>query len=193
MQKKKPFNLILLGDPAAGKETQSKWIAKQYRMFDFDMGHELRRPETKRRFDYDRATARGKLTPTWIVREIFRHNIAGTPRSKGILFDGAPKMVGEARLVVAWLKREKREKPLVIYLHIPVAEILKRTEKRGRKDDAREALMNRIAYYRTDVAKTIAFFKTIYCFKKISGAGTPAAVAKKIEKEINKFINKQGL
>ena len=42
--KRKPFNLILLGDPAAGKATQVALIVKRYGMFDFDMGHELRRP-----------------------------------------------------------------------------------------------------------------------------------------------------
>ncbi len=36
-----PFNLILLGDPGAGKATQAAYFAKKYNMFDFDMGKEL--------------------------------------------------------------------------------------------------------------------------------------------------------
>ena len=186
-QKKKPFNLILLGDPAAGKATQAAWIVKKYGMRDLDMGHEVRRPSVRKLFDYAHSTAAGKLTPTDIVRDIFEKEIARTSPAKGILFDGTPKMVGEARLVAAQLKREGREKPLVIYLHIPVTETFRRMAKRGRKDDTKEALINRIAYYKNDVAKTIAFFKTIYIFKKVSGFGTATEVAVRIEKEIERF------
>lgn len=187
--KKKPFNLILLGDPAAGKATQAAWIVARYKMFDFDMGRELRRPEVKKKFDYAHSTAQGKLTPTNVVRDIFRRTIANMSKSKGILFDGTPKMVGEARLVVTLLTREKRKAPFVIYLHIPVTEIVRRMTGRGRRDDTAVALTNRSAYYRKDVAKTIAFFKTRYAFTAISGLGTRAAVAKRIKKEIEKYLN----
>jgi adenylate kinase family enzyme len=189
MKKRKPFNLILLGDPAAGKATQAAWITKKYHMFDLDMGRELRRPEVKRRFDYLHSTAKGNLAPTKIVRNIFRDTIGRVPIAKGIVFDGAPKMVGEARLVAAQLRQEKRARPLVIYLHVPVEEAFRRMTKRGRKDDTRAALAKRIVYYRNDVAKTVSFFKTIYTFKKVSGLGTPDDVAKRIEKEIERFTN----
>jgi adenylate kinase family enzyme len=59
---------------------------------------------------------------------------------------------------------------------------------RGRKDDTQAALMNRNAYYRKDVARTIAYFKKIYRFKMISGLGTRDEVKKKIEKEIQKYL-----
>ena len=185
--KQKPFNLILLGDPAAGKATQVALIVKRYGMFDFDMGHELRRPSVRGTFDYDRSTAKGKLTPTRIVRAIIRDKIARTSPSKGILFDGFPKMAGEARLLARRLKETGRRDPFVIYLYIPATESYRRRMKRGRKDDTEEAFKNRMAYYRKDVARTIAFFRTIYGFKKISGLGTRGQVAKRIEREIEKF------
>jgi adenylate kinase family enzyme len=188
----KPFNLILLGDPAAGKATQAAWIAKRYGMFDFDMGQELRRPAVRKMFDYEHSTARGKLTPTRIVRGIMCEKITRTNLSKGILFDGFPKMAGEARLLVRQLKKTGRSAPLVIYLHVSAKEAYHRRMKRGRKDDTQEALVNRIAYYRKDVARTVAFFKTIYTFKKISGLGAPKQVAAKIEQEIKKFTRTHG-
>ena len=106
MKRQKPFNLILLGDPAAGKATQVALIVKRYQMFDFDMGRELRRPMVRKTFDYDRSTAKGKLTPTKVVRAIFRAKRSRrADPSKGILFDGVPKMVGEARLLARQLKK----------------------------------------------------------------------------------------
>jgi adenylate kinase len=187
----KPFNLILLGDPAAGKATQAARIAKRYRMIDLDMGRELRKPAVRRRFDYERLTARGKLTPTAVVRDILRENIAHAPAGRGILFDGTPKMIGEARLVFRLLREAGRSDPLVIYLQVPVAETMRRMTKRGRKDDTREAFLNRVAYYRNEVARTVAFFKTVYRFKKISGLGTPDDVAARIEKEKERFLKMQ--
>ena len=32
------FNIILLGDPGAGKATQAAYFAKKYDMLDYDMG-----------------------------------------------------------------------------------------------------------------------------------------------------------
>ena len=37
-----PLNIILLGDSAAGKATHGKYLAKKYRLYDLDMGRELR-------------------------------------------------------------------------------------------------------------------------------------------------------
>ena len=62
-----PLNIILLGDPAAGKATQAKLLVKKYKLYDFDMGAELMRRRKK-----DRALDKmlrvyndeGKLTPT---------------------------------------------------------------------------------------------------------------------------------
>src|SRR4051812_48581676 len=92
---KKPLNIILLGDPAAGKATHAEVLAKQYHFFDLDMGKELRMLNrgTKNKA-LKKALAetldKGKLSPTKIVREIFKHRILAVPQSKGILFDGTP-------------------------------------------------------------------------------------------------------
>ena len=185
--KQPPFNVILLGDPAAGKATQSAWIAKRYHMIDLDMGRELRKPANRKKFDYAKLTAKGKLTPTRIVRDLLSEKIVAAPASRGILFDGTPKMIGEARLVASLLRKTRRTDPLVLYLHVPVAETMRRMTKRGRKDDTRAAFLNRVAYYREEVARTVDFFKEIYTFRRLSGVGTPAEVARRIEHEIRKF------
>ncbi|HEV2173994.1 MAG TPA: nucleoside monophosphate kinase, partial [Nitrospira sp.] len=124
------FNLILLGDPASGKGTQAEHIVKKYRLYDLDMGREVRKPAAKRRYDYRGTTAIGKLTPTGVVRGIFKHVIATVPPSRGILFNGSPKMIGEAQLVARLLAKHKRRDPLVIYLSIPMKEVVRRTESR---------------------------------------------------------------
>lgn len=190
------FNLILLGDPAAGKGTQAARLAKSYSLYNFDMGREVRKPAVRARFDYAKTTGSGNLTPTAIVRDILRHTIQNTPSAHGILFNGHPKMIGEARLTAKWLREADRSDPLVIYLHIPAAETLRRAAKRvvrvggrlvRREDDSGQALINRRKYYHEQVAQVVAFFKRKYVFKKISGMGTEREVYERIVAAIERY------
>lgn len=181
-----PLNLILLGDPDAGKATQATHLVSRYRLYDFDMGRELMRPRVRARFDYQRTKASGALTPTWIVRDILRRVIAGTAPGRGILFDGHPKMIGEAKLVEQLLRRYGRADPLVIYLGIPQAEILRRARKRGRDDDSAKALEKRKRYYRSQIRRVVGFFRKRYSFRRVSGMGTRSAVWKRINAAVQR-------
>lgn len=193
---KKPFNLILLGDPASGKGTQAARLAKKYSFYNLDMGNEVRKPTARAQYDYAKTTAIGKLTPTAVVRNIFKKVIAATPARQGILFNGTPKMINEAKLVARELARAKRSDPLVIYLNIPVNEMFRRAGKRRelmngkrvrRDDDSACALRNRQRYYKEQVSRVVVFFGERYTVKNISGMGTEAAVGKKIETAIKKY------
>jgi adenylate kinase family enzyme len=185
---KKPFNLILLGDPASGKGTQAVRLVKKYHFYNLDMGCEVRKPAALAQYDYAKTTAVGHLTPTAVVRNIFKRVIAATPVRKGILFNGTPKMINEAKLVARELMRAKRSDPLVIYLNIPQREMFKRAELRNRDDDTTRALRNRQKYYKAQIALVVAFFGERYTVKKISGMGTEAAVEKKIKAAIRQYL-----
>lgn len=198
----KPFNLILLGDPAAGKATQSELLVKKYHMYDFDMGKELMELRTKNKDIDERLkhnTDKGQLTPTQIVRNIHHSTIGYINPSQGILFDGHPKMLGEAKLASRLLKKHSRTAPLVIYITIPLSVTVKRMHDRKgyfagkfgkRADDSDSALKNRVRYYRTNIAQVVEYFKSQYTFKKISGLGTPLEVHRRIVKIIESNTDK---
>lgn len=196
MKKKFPFNLILLGDPASGKATQAARLIKKYRLYDLDMGKEVQKPWARARHNFAKTTGRGKLTPTAVVRDILHRAIRTVSHKQGILFDGTPKMIGEAMLVTRWLKQYKRRDPLFIYLSIPMSEVIRRAKKRKvfvrgklvkRDDDSERALKNRQAYYKDQVSRVVAFFKKKYMFKKISGMGNRAEVWNKITSVIDDY------
>ena len=201
MRRTKPqLNLILLGDPGAGKATQSQYFAPKYHMYDFDMGRELtllRESNPSVEKAQQRTADKGILTPTAIVRQINRDKIINRPAMEGILFDGHPKMVGEAKLIAKLLKQTKRANPLVLYIKIPMEEIVKRTQSRKgyfntkfskRPDDTVAALRNRAKYYRKNIAEVIEYFKTKYTFAQIDGMGTKAEVRKRIQKAIDFYL-----
>ena len=195
--------MILLGDPGAGKATQGAYFAKKYKMYDHDMGRALtllREKDRAAELVMEKNNDQGKLTPTNIVRKINRDVVLGLPQSKSILFDGHPKMVGEAKLVAKYLKQTQRKDPLVIYLRIPAAEVIKRIQARKgyyntkfnrRADDSITALRNRAKYYRKNIAEVVEFFKSKYDFKYIDGLGTRTEVRKRIQKAIDEYLSRQ--
>ncbi|QQS23340.1 nucleoside monophosphate kinase [bacterium] len=194
------LNLIFLGDVAAGKATQSAYFAKKYKLYDFDMGRELTLLREKQRDvnhilkkNYDK----GILAPTQLCRQILRDTISSVPKTKGILFDGHPKMVQEARLARKLLAESGRTKPLVVYITIPVEETKKRIASRQgykgtnttrRSDDTLKGLQNRAKYYRINIRQVIKYFSSVYKFERISGMGTPVQVRARIQKAIDLYI-----
>ncbi|HMQ01501.1 MAG TPA: nucleoside monophosphate kinase [Candidatus Doudnabacteria bacterium] len=194
-----PMNIILLGDVGAGKATQSAYFAKKYRMFDFDMGRELtllRRKNQQIDQTQQRTADKGLLTPTKIVREILQKKIHSIPRKQGILFDGHPKMIGEAKLTARLLRETGRANPLVLYLLIPRAESVKRVLARKgydqtfiakRSDDTIAGLNNRAKYYRDQISKVTTYFAKQYQFVCIDGLGTPTQVRARVQHAINEF------
>ncbi len=198
---RQPLNIILLGDPASGKATHGSFIAKKFHMYDMDMGRELRsisqNPKLRKKYRLDETLEKGKLTPTKIVRQILHDRIHAVPASQGLLLNGTPKMLGEAKLVSRWLDREKRSNTIFIYLSIPIAETMRRMTGRKeyfkgkfskRPDDNNRALKNRIAYYKVSISEVTAFFKMLYPYKKISSLGTIVGARKKLLDHIAKFI-----
>ncbi len=195
-----PLNIILLGDPAAGKATHGAFIAKKFNMYDLDMGRELRsiskNPRLTKKYRLDETLNKGKLTPTKIVREILRDRIASVPAKQGLLLNGTPKMIGEAKLVTKWLTEEQRTRVIFIYLSIPLKETICRMTGRKeyfkgkfskRPDDNDKALKNRVAYYQENISEVVAYFKTLYPFTKISTVGTISEAKKRLAKVLNKY------
>lgn len=199
-KKQKAITIILLGDIAAGKATHSGFLRKEYNCVELDMGRELRKLKA-RDPKYAKALKstldKGKLAQTEIVRRIIRDFISRTPATKGILFDGTPKMIGEARLVRKWLREAGRgsDQVIVLYLKITKAEIVSRMLGRStaeqRSDDNLKALENRLKYYKKNISQVCEYFKKHFVFHTISSMGEIAAVEKNIEKSINAFIQTQ--
>jgi len=197
MMKRAPaFNLILLGDPSAGKATQAKRLLEKYPLLqEFDFGGWLRSLKSARArnaFKFGETSGRGMLTPTHFARVKFKEVIFNTPKARGVFFNGNPKMLGEAKLVYKWFCEAGRTDPLAIYLSIPRKEMLERVGIRARiekrSDDEMEHLKNRMKYYAKNIPAVVAFLKSRYRFKKVSGLGTRDEVYARLVSHIEKEL-----
>ena len=192
-KKEETFNLILLGDPGAGKATQGKRLVKKYPFLrEFDLGkwiRALKDPKLREMFWMDSIVRHGGLSPARAVIAKLREVIFSTPKDKGVFFNGNPKKVSEAKAVRRAFQEAGRSAPFVVYLDISEAEMIERLKNRREKiggkvvvrgDDSARALKNRMRYYQKDIRNTVAYFKKVYWFKKISGVGSEAEVFRRL-------------
>lgn len=187
----------MLGDPASGKATQGKYLAAKYHLYDIDMGRILREIKegshhSKFAKQLIRTMDKGKLAPTKIVRGLLEESVQKASQKTGILFNGTPKMLGEAKLVKKLLEKYRpNQKTFVIYLHLSLAESLKRVrgKKRRRADDTLAGMQNRVRYYRKNIVEVTNFFKKYYDFEVVNGLGTRSEVKKRILVKLNEHTS----
>jgi adenylate kinase len=198
-EKNKINNLIILGPSGSGKGTQAEFLARKFNLKILDGGEYLRKLMTEKSKNAQRTAKtmnKGVLVPTDIVRDWMKKQIFSNP-GKGIIFSGQPRMIGEAKLTLKWFEESGRGLPIVIFLNVSTREVLKRLEKRyicakckkvhtlekyptkpcnacggeivKRLDDAPKMIRNRLAYFKTQVAQTLEFFKKKGILIKVNG------------------------
>ena len=208
------ITLVLLGDIAAGKGTQADILARRFHLKLIDTGAFSRRILTGRS-KVSKRLARvklGKLAPSDIIQNYLKSQITKIKPGEGVLIDGG-KMPAEARLIYNIFSRQKRQ-ILVIYIHIPRAEIFRRLKYRyycartgqplviksrmekcshcggsviKRADDDPKAIRNRIDYYEKIYSKTVRFWQKKGLLRKVDGSKSVASVTREIVKVINQY------
>lgn len=191
---KEKFVLIVLGDPASGKNTQVKFLQKKYKAKVFSSGDALRLLE-KTNSEYknilSKTLDKGGFVPAKIYEKIFTDFLKTIPKNTNIILNGNPRMSTEAAFVLKKLGSLGRKKIFAIYLKIPKAEIIKRTAKRKntehRKDDA--FVLHRIQEHKKHTAALLQYFKNRSIWtKRIDGTGDIPSVQEKIMKGVGKLL-----
>ncbi len=186
--KKLGFDLILLGDPTSGKDTQTEILMKKYSLKPIESGKYWRALAKKKNRDgawLRRTMSLGYPAPVVLMKKFLREKVKNIPRDKNLIFVGNPKLKPEAQLLTKLLK-EKNRKFFALYIKIPILEILKRTKLRARLKSEDNGVKNRIRYTKNQMGKTVKYFESLGKLKKINGNQTISNVTKDILKEIEK-------
>jgi adenylate kinase len=131
----------------------------------------------------------GVLVPESIIVALWTdYLIANFTGTENLVFDGTPRKLHEAQLLDNALQFYGIEKPVVVYVNVSRAWSEKRLEGRARKDDTPEAIARRLAWFETEVVKTIDFYRNsnYYNFIDINGE-------QPIEDVQNEILAKLGL
>ncbi len=102
------MRIVLMGPPGAGKGTQAKLLAKKFSMLHLSSG-DILRVEKASGSQLGRQLASymdaGQLVPDDIVVSVMAKALTSGPADAGLLLDGFPRTVAQAKALDAELKR----------------------------------------------------------------------------------------
>jgi len=131
---KKTLNLVILGPQGSGKGTQAGLLAKKFELEHIetcDMLRELAREPSPLGEKVDRIiNKQGKLVPTRLFINLIKLRIQSLTRDQGIVFDGSPRRLVEAKILDELLVKLNRKIDKVFLLDISEIESVERLGKR---------------------------------------------------------------
>jgi adenylate kinase len=166
--------LVLLGPPGSGKGTLSKKMQKRNDFQIISVGEIIRKSEDK---EIKSLTDGGKLLPDKIVVNLIKEKMASLDLERGIIFDGFPRTLEQAKKLDSILGKMGVGLNNAIYLNISSEtareRISKRSEEQDREDDKDEETINqRFKEYREKTVPIIDFYRKSRKLKDIK-SGVP--------------------
>lgn len=166
---------LMMGRPGSGKGTQAKLLAKKINAEIYSSGNRLREMAKGQGFvaqKVKKVIDEGDLLPAWFSSHLFVDVLLGLQPEDPIVFEGACRRLFEARdfaEVAEWLERPYR----AVFLQISDAEVEKRLNLRksaeGRRDDASDTVLHRIAEYEQNTRPVVEFFRSQGALVEIQG------------------------
>jgi adenylate kinase len=179
---------IIFGPPGSGKGTQAARIEREFQLTHLSTG-EILRAEVAHASEVGNEVARimaaGDLVPDEVIVTIVRKRLPDAEAGRGVLLDGFPRTLEQARALNEMLSSEGHRVDVVIALEVPEEElvdrILHRAAKEGRPDDTREAIEERMReYHKLTEAVLEHYRKQGVPVKVIDGTGDPDEVFERI-------------
>ncbi|MBX4187609.1 MAG: nucleoside monophosphate kinase [Candidatus Doudnabacteria bacterium] len=195
MDTKLGFDLVLLGAPAAGKDTQAGILMKRYQFSPIESGKHWRQMAAKKNemgLLLRKTFSKGQAAPVKLMKQFIIEHLRDVRKSQNLLFIGNPRLKPEAQLLNKLLLSKHRDY-YVISIELPEKEIRKRSLKRMRDDQDWKYVDNRINMYELQVAKTLDYFNSLGKLKTVNGNRSIKEVSKDIEKIINDYKRRQAV
>ncbi len=122
-------NIVIIGSPGAGKDTQ---IEKLSGFFEFEVisGGDIARNLMKNNHKIEKAVDSGELISDEVMINQVGKLIPRINKNKGIVFDGFPRTIVQARKLEEILRLNKRDLDAVIYLFLEEEVAVDRLSKR---------------------------------------------------------------
>mgnify|MGYP003394229217 CR=1 FL=1 len=192
------LTLVFLGRSGCGKGTQAKFVLERLRssgVFHMETGRFLRELLGKNNITTELARTRimeqGGLFPWWFPMFLWlREIIERGEGDKHMVGDGTPRRLSEAKFlddVFAW---HNRPLPICIYIDVSDKEATRRLLSRGRADDTRLAIRNRLKYFPKDVLPVVRYYQRHKRLIHIDGSLAPELVSQQIDHLLAKRLGK---
>lgn len=131
----KNINIIIMGPQGSGKGTQARMLAKEFDLQIFETGNVLREiasqdTEVGKKID-EIINKKGQFVPWDLMKkEVFDWGVEKLDKSRGIIFDGTPRIMKEIEYWDEKLPILNRKIDYVFYIDISRKESVKRLSSR---------------------------------------------------------------
>lgn len=128
------MNIIIIGPQGSGKGTQAERLAQKYNLEHLDIGgtlRELSKMDTPLGKEiYNILNVAKGLISDEILFKVLRLKLSSLPREQGVIFDGAPRNLEQAKYLEILLKEFGKKIDQVFFVNIPEEESIARISKR---------------------------------------------------------------
>ncbi len=187
------FNIVIFGAPGSGKGTQSERLIDEYGLFHISTG-EVLRDHIARGTDLGKVAesyiSQGQLIPDDLMIDILDRVLEDNPESaKGVIFDGFPRTIPQAKALKDMLGKRGSEVHAVVGLEVDDDELVDRLVKRGqmsgRADDNPETISQRLKVYHSQTSPLRDYYIGEGNYHAIPGSGDVDAIFATIKKSID--------
>jgi adenylate kinase len=190
--------VLLFGPPGSGKGTQAKKLEKALRSPHVSTGdmfrdHQSRRTELGLKVEHILKT--GQLVPDAVTNEMVRERLLRPDASLGVILDGFPRNVAQAKWLDTFLTTRGYGVLGVIVIEVPDPELASRIKSRaakeGRSDDADEqAIARRLDTYRKQTEASVGYYKTANVpVHVVNGVGSVDEVERRIASALGLVVS----
>ncbi|MCD7972586.1 MAG: adenylate kinase [Candidatus Azobacteroides sp.] len=191
-------NIVIFGAPGSGKGTQSEFIIERHGLHHISTGEVLRdeiAKESELGKIADGYISKGHLIPDELMIDILDKLIDDKILRKGVIFDGFPRTINQAKALKAMLNNRGTDISAVIGLEVPenllVERLVKRGKESGRSDDNEETIINRIQVYHNNTAPLMDYYKQEGLYFPIDGGTTIEAISDEINGVLTEILEKE--
>ncbi len=178
------LNIVIFGPPGSGKGTQSENIIKEYDLAHISTGDLLRKEistNTQLGALAKSHMDKGELVPDdVIIGMIDSYLDKNMGKIKGVIFDGFPRTVAQAKALKDLLAEYKTSVNVTLNLEVPNDELMTRLIERGktsgRSDDNEETIKARLDVYDKQTKPVLEFYRKEGVAVNIKGVGSIDAI-----------------
>jgi adenylate kinase len=181
------MNIILLGPPGSGKGTQGAILAERMGIPRVSTGDLLRRAVERETPLGQQARSymdQGLLVPDEIIMGLIEEVLASPEADGGILMDGFPRTVPQAKAVDEALAARSATVDCVLNITVPEDELVRRmmgrAREQGRADDTPETIRRRLQVYLEQTAPLVAYYEERGVVRTVDGSGNIDEIAQQV-------------